>query len=148
MRRSKKLIIGAVLGAVVLVGSITGVVLAQTQNGNDSQSGANNVTLLDRACEIYQQKTGAAINQTVLKDAFAQAQKEMRTEALQNRLQSLVDQGRLTQQQADDYLKWWEAKPDVPAGFGFQGRGGIRGGPGLCLPGNWTAPQPPGNQTE
>jgi len=137
MRRSKKFIIIAVVAALVVVGSIAGVALAQTGN----QTGSGNVTqpktLLARVAETL------SINQTKLEDAFAQAQSEMRTEALQNRLQSLVSQGKITQPQADDYLNWWEAKPDVPAGFGFKGRGGLRGwgGLGLCPPGNWTMPQ-------
>ena len=37
MWRSKKFIIIAVIAAVVLVGSIGGVVLAQTGNGDESQ---------------------------------------------------------------------------------------------------------------
>ena len=133
MWRKKKFIIIAVVAALVVVGSIAGVVLAQTGDVNVSQP----KTLLARVAE----KLG--IDQQKLEDAFAQAQSEMRTEALQNRLQSLVSQGKITQPQADDYLNWWEAKPDVPAGFGFQGRGGLRGwgGLGLCPPGNWTMPQ-------
>jgi hypothetical protein len=137
VRRSKKFIILTVLGTVVLVGSITGVVLAQ--NGDDSQPGVGHEALLERTCTIYEDNTGVAIDPEALKDALAQAQSEMRAEALQNRLQSLVEQGKLTQEQADQYLEWWQAKPDAPAGFGFRGpgfpgMGGPRGQGGLCAP--------------
>ena len=126
MWRSKKLIIVTVLAAVILTGSIGGIVLA-ADNGEDSQPEAQYGTLLDRACEIYEQETGVAIDQEALKDAFSQAQSELRAEAMQNRLQNLVDQGQITQEQADDYLKWIGDKPDIADGFGFLGRGGFRG---------------------
>ena len=139
MWRSKKLIIVTVLAAVILTGSIGGIVLA-ADNGEDSQPEAQYGTLLDRACEIYEQETGVAIDQEALKDAFSQAQSELRAEAMQNRLQNLVDQGQITQEQADDYLNWTEARPDLPSGFGFKdrgrfrGMGGMRGFGGLCTP--------------
>jgi hypothetical protein len=139
MWRSKKFIIIAVLAAVVLVGSIGGVAIA-TDNGDDGQPQAQYGALLERVCEIYEQKTGVAIDQETLKDAFAQAQSEMRTEALESWLQSLVDEDKITQEQADQYLEWWQARPDMPIKFGFGGRGGFRGMGGMrgfggpCVP--------------
>ena len=121
MWRSKKFIVVAVLAAVILSGTIGGVVLAT--NGDEIEPEA----LLDRVCEIYQENTGVAIDQEALTDAFAQAQSEMQIEALETRLQSLVEEGEITQAQADEYLDWWQAKPDVSFGFGFGGRGGFRG---------------------
>ena len=126
MWRSKKLIIVAVLTAMMLTGIIGGVALA-ADNGDDSEPEAKYEALLDRVCEIYQENTGVTIDQEALKDAFAQAQSEMQTEALETWLQSLVEEGEITQAQADEYLDWWQAKPDVSFGFGFGGRGGFRG---------------------
>ena len=60
MRRSKKFIILTVLGTVVLVGSITGVILAQ--NGDDSQPEARREALLEKVCAIYEDKTGDDID--------------------------------------------------------------------------------------
>ena len=140
MRRSKKFVLVTVLATVVLVGSITGVVLAQ--NGDDSQPKAGPVALLERVCGIYEENTGVAIDPQQLQEAFARAQSEMRAEALKDRLQSLVGEGKLTQEQADQYLEWWQSRPDVSAGFGVRGpglrcMGGPHGWGGLC------APQPP-----
>jgi cobalamin biosynthesis Mg chelatase CobN len=126
MWRSKKFIVAAVLAAVMLLGSIGGVVLA-ANNGEDSEAETKYEELLDRVCEIYEENTGVAINSEALKDAFAQAQSEVRAEAMQNRLQNLVDQGTITQGEADEYLEWWESKPDVPVQFGFGGPGGFHG---------------------
>ncbi len=122
MRRSKKLILVAVLAAVVLVGSIGGIALAQTGTG-----GSTGKTLLARVATILN------IDQPKLEAAFAQAQKEMRDEALTNRLNDLVKQGKMTQDQADQYQKWMQSKPNVPLpGFGPGGHMGFRGfrGPG------------------
>jgi len=125
MWQSKKLIIIGVVGALLLAGSIGGIAFAQA--GNDDGPGA----LLDKVCEIYQQKTGATIDQQALKDAFTQAREEMRPkapqdrpaapqdrpemgpEAMKDRLQSLVDDGKITQEQADQYKAWLDAKPDT-----------------------------------
>jgi len=140
MWRNKKFIIVAVLVAVILSGTIGGVVLAT--NSDEIEPEAQHEALLDRVCEIYQENTGVAIDQEALKDAFAQAQSEMQIEALETWLQSLVEEGEITQAQADEYLDWWQAKPDVSFRFGFGGRGGFRGMGGMrgfgwpCVPQN------------
>jgi len=103
MWRSKKFIIAAVLAVVLLVGGIGGVVLAQTENGDDSQP----KTLMARVAEIL------GIDQQKVEDAFAQAQKEMREEALDSYLKDLVAQDKITQEQADQYKAWLQAQPDL-----------------------------------
>jgi hypothetical protein len=143
MWRSKKFIIIAVLAVVVLAGSIGGVALAQTSNDNN-QPAAQQQTLLDKVCAIYEQNTGVAIDSGELQKAFDQARSEMRDEALNNYLQGLVDKGKMTQEQADQYKAWLESKPDVPFAPGFFGHGMHRGfgGPGGGFQG-WGQPQQP-----
>jgi len=115
MWRSKNFIIIAVLAVVVLVGSIAGVALAADNGEEDgSPPEARQGALLDRVCEIYQENTGVAINPQELKDAFAQARSEMWDKALHSRLQKLVEQDKITQEQADQYKEWWQSRPDVP----------------------------------
>lgn len=103
MWRSKKSILIVLLAALLLVGGATGIVLAQTENGDESQP----KTLLDRVAEILN------IDQQELKDAFAQAQSEMRDEALDNYLQKLVDAGKITQEEAAQYKAWLQERPDM-----------------------------------
>jgi len=129
MRRSKKLIITAVLTAVILAGSIGGVVLAD--NGDNSQSGALFEALWDKVSAIYKEKTGDTLDQEALKEAFAGAQSELRLEAMQNRIQSMVEEGKITQEQADEYLNWQKAMPEIADGFGFRGHIGFHGMGGL-----------------
>ena len=134
MWQSKKFIIVGVLAAVLLVGSVGGIALANTGNGDQSQpeirfgtlmpgvggihkfntgESINCTALLDRVFEIYQEKTGVTIDQEVLKDAFAQARSEMREAALDSYLQKLVGLGKITQEQANQYKAWRHARPDI-----------------------------------
>jgi polyhydroxyalkanoate synthesis regulator phasin len=116
---------------------------------DDSASGTEDQTapsdryqaLLDRACAIYQESTGVGIDSEQLGDALDQAQNELQEEALETRLQNLVDEGQITQEEADQYLEWWQSRPDIeaplpglggpgPDGGMMQARGfGSRGGP-------------------
>ena len=64
-------------------------------------------TLLARVATIL------GIDQSKLESAVTQAKTEMQTDALKNRLQTLVANGTITQDQADQYLKWWQSKPDM-----------------------------------
>jgi len=102
-RRKKLVIVAVVVAVVVLVGSIGGIALAQTENGDTTQP----KTLLARVAEIL------GIDQQTVEDAFTQARTEMRDEALDNYLNNLVDEGKITQEQADQYKTWWQSKPDM-----------------------------------
>ncbi len=144
MWRSKKFLLVAVLTVVVLLGGIGGVALAQSGDGDNGQPVAQHQAMLDKVCTIYEENTGTAINSEELQKAFAQARSEMQDEALNSYLQGLVDEGKITQEQADQYKTWLESKPevDIPSAPGFPGLGMHRGfgGPG-GFPGG-EAPQP------
>lgn len=123
MWRSKKFILIATLIVLLVVGSTAGVVYAQTGKGDEAPA----KTLFARVATIL------GIDQQKLEDAFAQAQSEMQTEALDTYLQKLVDEGKITQDEAQKYKEWWQAKPEtpLPAPFGFHRfPGGMRLGGG------------------
>ena len=105
MWRSKKFILAVVLSVVMLVGGTAGVALAQSEE--DEGLGPRHAVAA-RVAEIL------GIDQQELEDAFKQAMSEMREEALDRHLQKLVDEGTLTQEQADEYKEWIESRPDVP----------------------------------
>ena len=147
MRRSKRFVIVAVLAAVILAGSIGGVVLATdnaTDNGDVSQPEAQPGALLDRVCEIYEQNTGVAIDPEALNDAFAQVRSEMQAAAMEKRLDRMIEEGVIDEDQAKELQDWWEARPDIPFKFGFGpdmpfksgfgGRGGFHGFGRPCPP--------------
>lgn len=115
MWKSQKFILAAVLVAVMVIGGTAGVALAQEDEAGQGWRGAlgddvqrRQGALVARVAEIL------GIDQQQLEDAFKQAQSELREEALNNRLQKLVDDGIWTQDQADAYKAWSEARPDVP----------------------------------
>ncbi len=145
--KKRKWFIPVVL-SLVLVGGITGGVVAAnnglstTAGGDQSQAAERCQALLDRVCAIYQEKTGVAIDSQQLKDALQQAQSELQEAALENRLQDLVEEGKITQEQADQYLEWWQSRPDVGLplpGLGGRGTGGgMMGGRGF---GPWGGPR-------
>ncbi len=137
----KRLILLALLGVVLVGGIAGGIAVAQSGDESNAQTQDGCGALLDRVSEIYRQNTGVAIDAQQLKDAFAQAQKEMRDEALESWLDKLVNEGKITQEQADKYLQWWQSKPsDIPL-LGPRGAGGMmRGGAHGCWGGTFAPP--------
>jgi len=125
MWRTKKFIVAVLLTTVMLVGSTAGIVLAQ-ENGDGSQP----KTLLTRVAEIL------GIDQQTLEDAFAEAQSEMRDEALDSYLQKLIDEGKITEEEAEQYKAWWQARPDMEP-FQQQLREWQQARPDVPLPGTF-----------
>jgi flagellar basal body-associated protein FliL len=139
MWRRKKLMIITMLAAVVilLVGIIGGSAFAQS-GATPTPGDTGKTTLLARVAAIL------GIEQQQLEDAFAQAQKDMMQEQMTNRLNRMVEEGKITQEQADQYLEWQQSRPDVPpflngrGAMGFPGK--FRGMPGMR--GNMVPPSP------
>jgi uncharacterized membrane protein len=131
--KKRKWFIPVVVVSVLLIGGITGGVVAannsssNTTAGNQTQATDRYQALLDKACAIYEETMGVSIDPEQLKEALEQARSEMQDEALQNWLQNLVDKGKITQEEADQYLEWWQSRPDIELplpGLGGQGHGG------------------------
>lgn len=123
MGRKKKFIIVGLLVLVVLGGTLGGIAIAQANDQSTNQTNATSQlsTLLDKVASIYQQNTGVAIDSQELAKAFTQAQKEMRSTALDNYLNNLVTKGIITQDQANQFKTWLDSKPNIPIGPGFKG---------------------------
>jgi len=140
--KKRKWFVPVVVVSVLLIGGVVGgvIVAADDSSSNiedQSQAIDRNQALLERVCAIYEEQTGVAIDSEQLKDALEQARGEMRDEALENWLQDLVDNGKITQKEADQYLEWWQSRPDVELPLPGLGRLGrcfqIRIGP-WCAP--------------
>ena len=134
--------------SIVLIGGIAGGVMVAAEDGSGNVDQQNQLAdrhqeLLDRACAIYQEKTGVAIDSEQLKDAMHQARSELREEALESKLQNLVEDGKLTQEEADDYLERWQSRPDIDVPL--PGLGGPAPRVGMMLAkgfGSWGGPCP------
>ena len=124
------------------VGSLTAVLLAIAITGGAvlAQEGETNGdsplrSFVSRVASIL------GLEEAQVQDAIDQAAGEMQDEALQSRLDSLVEGGRLNQEEADEQWEWYQSRPDsispgIPgfAGPGHHGGkmwgGGMRGGRG------------------
>ena len=137
--RKRKWFIPVVL-SIVLIGGIAGGVMVAADDSSSnvdqhSQPSDRYQALLDRACAIYEERMGVPINSDELKNALDQAQGELKEEALESRLQNLVGDGKMTQEEADNYLEWWQSRPDIevplPGLGGPRPRGGMMWGNGF-----------------
>ena len=126
MWRTKRFIIAAVLAAVVAVGTIGGVALAQDNGENDPT--AREGEILERVCAIYEENTGVAIDQEALEEAMDQAHSEMQAAAMEAQLAEMVENGIIDEAQAQEFQEWLETRPDVPMAPGMCGRGMRLGG--------------------
>ena len=145
MRR--RWIVASVLAAVLSVGAIMGTALAQTDDSDgDSDGGGSSVSrfveVLADKLDIGEEELKSAIDETreELRAEFAAAAEAAAEAKLIARLDEMVAAGKLTQEQADEYLSWYRDRPDgvkgfgaAPYGKGFAGRGhhARRGGFGI-----------------
>ena len=110
--KRKWIIISVVAAVLVLLIAGGTVVYAQSQSTPTPTTTPTTTpkdTLMAKVAAIL------GIDHSKLESAFNQAEKEMQAEALQKRLDALVEAGKLTQQQADEYKAWWNSRPtDAP----------------------------------
>lgn len=133
---SKKVMLIVVLCVVAIAGTLGGVALVgAADDSSTNTTDTVQINLLDKVAEIYEQNTGTAIDPAELEKAFIEAGSSIREERIDAILQRLVEDGRLTQEQADEWKAWWESRPDtavsdefktwlesrpeLPEGFGF-----------------------------
>lgn len=113
---------------VLAAGIVGGTALAHNGDG-EQESPKSKVAA--KLAEIL------GLDQQTVQDALQEATQEVRSERTQHRLDDAVEAGRLTQEQADAYSEWYEARPDginLHRGghrlFGFGGGGeGEESGP-------------------
>jgi hypothetical protein len=126
MRKNRKFLVIGIIVAVLLAGTIAGVALAQTSTTPAKPKPGD--AIMARVASIL------GIDQTKLEDAFAKAQKEAADSALDARLKQMVDAGRMTQAQADQYKSWWQSRPQTVPGAGADGFMGPMGRFGGRMP--------------
>ena len=132
MRR--RWIVVSVLAAVLSVGAIMGTALAQTDD-SDGESDDGDSSSVSRFVEMLAGKLD--IGEEELQSAIDETREELRAEfeaaaeaKLIAKLDEMVAAGKLTEEQADEYLSWYRDRPDgvrgfgaAPCGKGFAGRG-------------------------
>tara|TARA_B100000315_G_C14114706_1_gene379737 strand:+ start:30 stop:452 length:423 start_codon:yes stop_codon:yes gene_type:complete len=121
MKRHRWLAAGLLTG-ILAVGVMGGTALAHT-NGVDGGSPIQSVA--SRVAVIL------GLAETDVQDAMDQARTEMQNDILQHMLDHKVEQGMITQDQADEYQEWHLSRPDGLSPrrhFGFRGFGGFHRG--------------------
>lgn len=98
----------SILAAVILMGISAGVVFAQDEN--DAKIKDCN-PIFTRVAEIM------GVDEQELENAFKQAMKEQKEQMLNERMQKLVEDGKLTSEEANKYKEWLEARPDIQLPF-------------------------------
>lgn len=106
MSRKMKVLVAVLAAILVLAVGSTAVVMAQEEEPPPTpETEANG--FLPRVAEIL------GISQEELTSAFQQAQQEMRQETFLRFLDRAVEEGRIAPEKADEFLEWWEQRPEV-----------------------------------
>ena len=112
--RKKYLIISAVVAVVILVSATIGVALAQT-----GTSAATSTTQVSNAVAGFSDNLTArvakilGIDQNKLQAAINQANTELQNERIDNTLNQLVADGKITADQAKQYKTWLNSNPNT-----------------------------------
>jgi len=121
----KKRFVIPLVAALAVTGLVAGSAFAQEEESD----------MPPQPEETFVQKLAEklGIDESEMEAAVAEVKSEMMDEAIARRLEKAVDNGNLTEGQADQIQEWWQDRPDVcPGGFGvgFKAHGG-RFGPGF-----------------
>lgn len=95
-------LIGGAAAALVLLTVAGGAIMAQESEGKQSRFSA----FAERVASIL------GLEADDVEDAMEQAKEELADEAMDEKLTMMVEKGMFTQQQADDWKAWMEAKPE------------------------------------
>ncbi|MQF48402.1 hypothetical protein FIM08_00640 [SAR202 cluster bacterium AC-647-N09_OGT_505m] len=118
MKRLRVVIPIALATLAITIASVS-IVFAQESDKVDTTTNK----LAVRVAEIL------GLDVTEVDDAIKQARKEFMNESIEKKLNALVENGRLTQEQADEYLNLTQSKPDGKRAIGknFFGKLGHHG---------------------
>ena len=105
MSKKMKVIVSTLVAVLLLTVGGTAIAMAQEDEEPTPQVGEN--ALLTRVAEILD------IPEEDLLAAVDQARQEMRGEVFDQALDKAVEEGLMTQEEADEIREWWGQKPEV-----------------------------------
>ena len=105
MSKKVKVLISVLVVVLLLTVGTTATVMAEGEEETTPPPEVSENGLLDRVADIL------GIDKEDLIDAFKQAQQEMWDETFISRLNKAVEEERITREQADEIIKWWEQRP-------------------------------------
>ena len=133
MRRKRVLV--PALAALLLTATIAGTAFAQGESDDDSSSVSRFAEILAEKLGIDEDQVQTAVEET--KAELQAERKAAREQQLRDKLAAMVEEGSITQEQADEYLDWYLDPPELASGkFGkkfasgrghHRSKGGFRG---------------------
>ena len=135
MRKRVFLIVGVVAAALsVSIGAIA--VMGQESSSDTDDTTTTIQSFVSRVAENLE------LDEDTVQDAFDEARDDLKEDlkaahraALEEKLEAAVEDGEITQDQMDEYLEWYDDKPDD---LGISGsKGGHHGGFGFGRHGGW-----------
>ena len=124
---SKKWLLAIVAVGILAAGLSVGAVFARGGlSAGDGDGDSPKSTFISKVASILE------LDEDTVRDAFEQARSEMADERVEAMLDAKVEKGLITQEQADEYLEWFQDRPDDGLGlFKGHGRGGWKHGKGM-----------------
>ena len=106
MSKKVKVFISALVVALLLTVGATATVMAEGEEETTPAPEADAEGLLERVADIL------GIDEEDLSNAFEQARQEMCEDVFTSHINQAVEEGLITQEQANEIIKWWELRPD------------------------------------
>ena len=116
MKRYMKYGIIAIVAVVALSAGITAVVSAESPEGEAGSNTGPGQIFIGKLADILES------DEEELADAFKQARQEMCEEHQEQRLQNAIDEGLITEEEAEQIRGWWDSRPEAMQQLGPQGR--------------------------
>lgn len=113
MRKRTRFLVITIAAILALTIGLTTTAFAWGPSG---EKGGGMQTFISKVAGIL------GLQEEQVADAFKQARQEMQDEALEQRLQKAVENGRITEEEADQIRGWWQDRPEALEKFGSPGR--------------------------
>jgi len=120
MRKYMKFGLIALVAIIALGVGITAVVSAESPEGEAGSAGGPRQVFLGKVAATL------GLGEDQVADAFVQARQEMREECQQQRLQTAIEEGLITEQEAEQIREWLDSRPEALQQLGSPGHHHIR----------------------
>ena len=121
------------LAALLVTGAIAGTAFAQSESDDDSSPVSRFVEILADKLGVGEEELETALEET--KEELQAERKAAWEQQLRDKLAAMIEEGKITQEQADEYLDWYLDPPELASGkfgkkfaFGTGHHRGKRGG--------------------
>ena len=129
MKKYMKVGLVVIAAVTALSFGFTAIASADSDEGEVSTTVERGQIFIGKLAEIL------GLDEGEVADAVQQAHQEMREEMQQQRLQKAIDEGLITEEEAEQIQEWWDSRPEAmqqlgpPGGFagvfGHQMHGGL-----------------------